>query len=71
MRLAPNEWTGHTLIAHVKTGPQQSCDGKRYEPARPIGFYSLRNRVRFSSRREGVGDARNQTSTSLGHTEGA
>ncbi len=48
MRLAPNEWTGHTLIVHVNTGPQQSRDGKRYEPARPIGFYSLRNRVRLA-----------------------
>lgn len=48
MKHAPNSWTGHSLIAHVKTGPQASRDGKRYEPARPMGFYSIASRLRLA-----------------------
>lgn len=49
MKRAPNEWTGYTLVKHINHGPREGRIGSRVEqPARPLGFYSLRSRARLA-----------------------
>jgi hypothetical protein len=40
---APYEWTIRQLLTHAATGP-----GGAWEPARPFGDFSLRNRFRLA-----------------------
>jgi hypothetical protein len=45
---APNEWSVPALRLHMKHGPETRLpDGSR-EVARPLGFYSLRSRLRLA-----------------------
>lgn len=48
LNTAPYEWTIRQLIQHVKDGPHVQVKGGDYEPARPYGLYSLRNRIRLA-----------------------
>ena len=45
---APYEWTIRQLLKHAKEGPSCQVKGGDYEPARPYGIYSLRNRLRLA-----------------------
>jgi 2-polyprenyl-6-methoxyphenol hydroxylase-like FAD-dependent oxidoreductase len=48
LNTAPYEWTIWALIKHIKEGPQAQVKGGDWEPARPYGLYSLRNRFRLA-----------------------
>jgi hypothetical protein len=44
---APNLWSLRELDWHLRSGPQIR-DGAAWYPARPIGFYSLKERLRLA-----------------------
>jgi hypothetical protein len=45
---APYEWTIRKLLNAAHSGSQVECPDGRYEPARPYGLFSLRNRFRLA-----------------------
>ena len=48
LNTAPYEWTICQLCDHIHTGPKTQVKGGSWEPSRPYGLYSLRNRVRLA-----------------------
>jgi hypothetical protein len=47
LNTAPCEWTIAGLIHHIRNGPTVELNGV-WQPARPFGFYSLRERFRLA-----------------------
>lgn len=48
LNTAPYEWTIDNLMNHINHGPRVTFKDNHCEPARPYGYYSLRNRLRLS-----------------------
>ena len=45
---APYEWTIGHLMKRIKDGPHAERPDGTWEPARPFGMFSLRNRFRLA-----------------------
>ena len=45
---APNDWTLASLAKHVTDGPQAGLPNGSWEPARPMGYFSLWSRLRLA-----------------------
>jgi hypothetical protein len=48
MKQAPNLWKLKELANHIKEGPKESDDFENWRPARPLGFYSLKSRLKIA-----------------------
>jgi hypothetical protein len=48
MKRAPNLWDIVNLFKHVATGPQACKPGEKWLPARPLGLFSIRSRIKLA-----------------------
>ena len=46
MKNAPTIYKLRQLYEAITKGPQASSDGKNWHPARPLGYYSLKSRLK-------------------------
>ena len=46
MEKAPTIWNLRDLLQHCASGPRSGSKNGQWVPARPIGYFSLRNRIK-------------------------